>query len=518
MDSRTALWLCIHLPALPLEVFERGGEDGATPAMAVGGVGPRAEVLVCNQAARGHGIGPGMAVGDARARVAPGGGLRVFQRDERAEGQALWGIAAWAMQFTPEVSLAPPDDVLLEVQGSLVLFGGAEALARRVQEGMGKLGFRPVLGLGPTPLLATFLARGGGTAPAIATEDTGHPRGVPLHALPLEVLGLSGRELGLLEGLGIATVGGLLRLPRAGLARRLGPALVSLLDRALGRAPDPRPRFEPPARFESRLDLPEEVHTLEALLFAAWRMLFELHGFLAARRAGVRRLTWRLAHAHGQDTSIHPTAIHPTVIEMGLLAPSRDPEHLLALFRERLNGLSLRAPVRALVMRTEAIAPLAEIPLGLWPLERNRKDYQGPRGPEEGPVRLIERLRAHLGESAVAGLCAVADHRPERAWHPYPPAERTAAPPVGGSARDPNRVLPLWLLKEPRPLSHQDGRPYLCGPLEAESGPERIESGWWDGQDIARDYFVVRDPHGARFWIYRDLGDASAWYLHGVFD
>jgi protein ImuB len=309
-------------------------------------------------------------------------------------------------------------------------------------------------------------------------------------------------------------VGGLLRLPRAGLARRLGPALVSLLDRALGRAPDSRPRFEPPARFESRLDLPEEVHTLEALRFAARRMLFELHGFLAARRAGVRRLTWWLLHARGQDTPNHHTPIRPTVIEMGLLAPSRDPEHLLALFRERLNGLSLCAPVRALVMRTEAIAPLAETPLGLWPL----KEYQGPRGPEAGPVRLIERLRARLGESAVAGLCAVADHRPERAWHPCPPTERTAAPSVGGSPRDPNRVLPLWLLKEPRPLSHQDGRPYLCGPLEAESGPERIESGWWDGQDIARDYFVARDPQGARFWIYRDLGDASAWYLHGVFD
>ncbi|MBA2593134.1 MAG: DNA polymerase Y family protein [Gammaproteobacteria bacterium] len=380
------LWLCIHLPALPLEVFERGGEDGVIPAMAVGGAGPRAEVLVCNQAARGHGVGPGMAAGDARARVAPGGGLRVFQRDERAEGQALLGIAAWAMQFTPEVSLAPPDDVLLEVQGSLGLFGGAEALARRVREGMGKLGFRPVLGLGPTPLLATFLARDGGPAPATTKTPA-----AALGLLPLEVLGLSGRELGLLEGLGIATVGGLLRLPRAGLARRLGPALVSLLDRALGRAPDPRPRFEPPARFETRLDLPEEVHTLEALLFVARRMLFELHGFLAARRAGVRRLTWRLAHGRGQDTPIHSTAIHPTVIEMGLLAPSRDPEHLLALFQERLNGLSLRAPVRGLVIRTEAIAPLAEIPLGLWPLD------QGPRGPEEGPVRLIERLRAALG-------------------------------------------------------------------------------------------------------------------------
>jgi hypothetical protein len=52
--------------------------------------------------------------------------------------------------------------------------------------------------------------------------------------------------------------------------------------------------------------LPEEVHTLEVLLFAARWILFELHGFLTARRAGARRLTWRLAHAHGQDTPNSP--------------------------------------------------------------------------------------------------------------------------------------------------------------------------------------------------------------------
>jgi protein ImuB len=99
----------------------------------------------------------------------------------------------------------------------------------------------------------------------------------------------------------------------------------------------------------------------------------------------------------------------------------------------------------------------------------------------------------------VAGLCAVADHHPERAWASLPAGRAHRPSPVGGSLR------PLWLLKEPRPLSHQDGRPYLCGPLEAESGPERIEPGWWDGQDIARDYFVAHGSHGTRFWIYRDL-------------
>ena len=80
-------------------------------------------------------------------------------------------------------------------------------------------------------------------------------------------------------------------------------------------------------------------------------------------------------------------------------------------------------------------------------------------------------------------------------------------------------VRPLWLLPAPRSLPVRDGRP--CqeggGPLELREGPERIESGWWDGGDVARDYYVAENRHGERFWIYRDLRAPASWYLHGVF-
>jgi protein ImuB len=53
-----------------------------------------------------------------------------------------------------------------------------------------------------------------------------------------------------------------------------------------------------------------------------------------------------------------------------------------------------------------------------------------------------------------------------------------------------------------------------------KDGPERIESGWWDGRDIKRDYFVARTPLGETVWIYRDHrygADDGEWFLHGLF-
>jgi protein ImuB len=62
----------------------------------------------------------------------------------------------------------------------------------------------------------------------------------------------------------------------------------------------------------------------------------------------------------------------------------------------------------------------------------------------------------------------------------------------------------------------------LSGALLLEQGPERIESGWWDGKGIARDYYIahqVHDSHqtrGARLWVFQERR-SKCWYVHGVF-
>ena len=76
---------------------------------------------------------------------------------------------------------------------------------------------------------------------------------------------------------------------------------------------------------------------------------------------------------------------------------------------------------------------------------------------------------------------------------------------------------PLWLLPSPRLLPERDGLPRRRGPLRLLGEAERIETSWWDGGDIARDYFTAVDLHGVRLWVFRERNAPHRWFLHGVY-
>ena len=382
------------------------------------------------------------------------------------ERAALAAVGAWLGQFTPRVSLEPPQGVAAEVRGSLELFGGAAALAERIRQGIAELGFEAMLAFAPTARAALWRAAGGGQA---------------LEALPLVALGLAPEALELAAGLGLRTLGELERLPRAGLAQRFGPALLEALDRARGRLPEPRALFVPPERYAARLELPGEALEAGSVLFAARRLLAGLEGFLAARHAGVRRFALELLHRKAP----------PARIEIGLAGPAREAAHCARLLGERLGRLVLAAPVEAIRLEATALEPLPGSSRGLW---------RDAREEGEDWLRLIERLQARLGSAAVHGLAPHSEHRPERAW-------RALAPGVEGRCDEtPPGPRPLWLLDPPRRLGEAD--------FVLLAGPERIESGWWDGEEAKRDYFVARSGEASLLWVFRD---PVGWHLHGIF-
>lgn len=476
------LWLALHLPRLPLEVFER---VTPLPGPAVVATGDGRTVVLPNAAAARHGITPGQKLSAALALVP---GLEARTRNPPAEQQALESLALWAEQFTPTLHLQPPDGLLLEIGGCLRLFGGLEALAVRARDGLAELGFDATLASAPTSAGALLLARNGLDSlvtdlPALRSR---------LRMLPVEGLDAEAAVLDNLARLGARTVDDVLRLPREGLARRFGTALLDGLDRALGHRPDPRAPFVPPARFESRLALPAPVPAVEPLLFGLRRLALELCGFLAGRQQGATRLQLWLEH---ED---HP----PTGVRLELSMPCRDAAHLMTLAREHLSRLSLPGPVEAFGLVLEECAQLAP---------RNLSFLAEPGSGAESRAALVERLRARLGREAVHGLALVPEHRPEL-------AHRTAEP--GTPASSPRLApRPLWLLAAPRPLATGPQGPQLDGPLELLDGPERIESGWWDDGDVRRDYFIARSRARARLWIYREIapGAAERWYLQGLF-
>lgn len=386
------------------------------------------------------------------------------------EREALAAAAAWACQFTPRVSLEPPQGIVAEVEGSLRFLGGLKPLEARLRQGLADLGFRAALAFAPTARAALWCARGDGGR---------------LETQPVAVLGLAPESLALLANLGVRTLGGLQRLPREGLARRFGAGLPAQLDQACGRAPEPREFFMPPARFAARLELPAPALQAEYALFAARRLLAQMEGFLAARQAGVRRFSLALLH----DGAPH------TEVAVALAGPGRGAEHFARLLRERLGALVLEAPVEAIRLEAGELEALAE---------KNRPLFGAQAGGEEW-LRLVERLQARLGHAAVHGLDTHEDHRPERAF-------REVVLKVQSERKKEQQVMntnprPLWLIDPPRRLAE--------GEFALLAGPERIETGWWDGAEARRDYFIARIDAASLAWIYREM--EGGWFLHGLF-
>ena len=124
----------------------------------------------------------------------------------------------------------------------------------------------------------------------------------------------------------------------------------------------------------------------------------------------------------------------------------------------------------------------------------------------EATARLLDLLRARLGHEAVFGVLPVPEHRPERAWRIAEPGGTTSLPVPWHTARP---ARPLWMLAEPQPLENWEGA--------LVTGPERIETGWWDGHDVRRDYYVALSRAGVRLWIFRERPPGQGWFLHGVF-
>ena len=462
-----------------MQVFTRGTADPGL--LAVTESRPRQQVVAASPAARALGVSAGDGVAGALA-VAPD--LLLRPRAPELEAATLAELAHWAGRFTPHVSLDPPGGLVLEISASLRLFGGLQALAGTLVQELDALGLQASIAGAPTPLAARWLAV---SSPGTLAMARGGWQEC-LAPLPLAVLadaGVGKDILMLLHGIGARSLADVLRLPRDGLARRQAAAVSAALARARGETPDLRDWFVPPARYTARVAMAAPTDNVEPLLFAARRLFAGLAAWLAARQTAVDHCS--LCLEHESDPA--------TVLELYTGAPSRDEARLGLLARERLAALPLPAPVEALHLESG-------LPVGLAP--KSADLFGDPDTARENAGLLFDRLVARLGTDAVTSLRPCADHRPERAWRPVRPGTRLPADtPVAGPR-------PLWLLAEPRALRGSSGLILLAG-------PERIESGWWDGADVRRDYYVARDRDEALCWVFHPLDRPDEWYVHGYF-
>ena len=402
------------------------------------------------------------------------------------EHASLESLAHWAQGLTSMVSVESPEGLLLEVAGSLKLFGSLDAIKAKLCEELARhhRGFQ--LCVAPTATAALWLARAAGMDVLSWHEMAGR-----LGALPLGVTRWPQAVRALLRDLGVRTIGDCVRLPRDGFARRVGNAYLRELDRAFGREMDLRAEFKAPDTWSSKVELFEESVDSAIFMEVIEQILDELTALLRRRQAQIGSLHIAFEHLHRP----------PTIASFDLLEPVHEQERLLHLIRDRLERSVLPVPAIALRVSSGALLPLTLKGASLF----EKKPL------EELVWVLLERLRERFGSAAVHGLRAVAEHRPERAWAKWIELEGRQ---LRHDERSPERqVRPLWLLPEPVPLSLPKAQ---RASFELTSGPERIESGWWDEQEVGRDYYTAKNAHGQRLWVFRDRRTHS-WHLHGLF-
>ena len=516
------LWIALHLPLLSLESFTatlpaRRGE----PPIALMDA---QRIVSANAAAQALGVKPGLKRATALA-LAPQ--LVLGQADAARDAQAIESVAHAALAFTPSVTLEPwgdgatlaPHSVLLEVQASLRYFGGRARLLQRLRAALAPLGHRVICASAPTAQGAAVLARMDDSPDGLHAPDR-PSLACLLHAAPVWLLGAGREHWDALQGMGLRTCADLRRLPRSGIGRRFGEALLDELDHALGERPDPRNWVTLPAAFGSRLELFARADTTEQVLHGASVLLARLVAWASARQAQVRRFSLLMQHEarHRHDATTPPDSR----LDIALAEPSCDAAHLQLLLRERLARLQLVAPTLELQLQCSDIVHRAA---------PNSELFSTPQSEREGLTRLIERLQARLGGEQVQRLSRVEDHRPERGS-----ALRAVQAVSGEQTRGLKPTLqatpqatpqgsfrrPVWLLREPQLLPERRFRPLLDGrPLQLLCGPERIEAGWWDAALAERDYFIAQDGDGALVWIYRARlplsASAQGWFLQGRF-
>jgi protein ImuB len=492
--------LAVVLPSLPLQRVLRTRPPAGALAVVAEGV-----VRHATAPALAAGVRPGDSLVQARAAC---GGLEAVPLDDAADRAALRALAEALLALAPVAEVAVPDAVLLDAAGARIAGtepGAAEqVLAERVLGLCRDMGFLGRLAIADGKGVALALARHSGRERTRAAPGEGARALAPL---PLEALGLPSEMARWLSAVGIGTTGALATLPAETLVHRFGAAGASAGRLARGIDPRPLVPFVPETFPRERWDLEGEVGVLsgaEPVIFATKRLADRVAARLAGRGMGASRLRLTLLlDPRGEER-----------VDLPLARPGADAALWLVPLRERLSGLRLPAPVRALDL---AVVEAAEVPA-----------EQLAVGDKPEVARALEvalsRLAARLGDRSLLSAEAADRHRPEAAYRvvPFRRGDGGRASPPG--EREPQPGRPTRLLEPPRPVIAlgEGGRittlrvDGTARAVLAISGPERLAGEWWS-EPFDRDYYRARLEGLGEAWIYRDGRDGRLW-LHGLFD
>ena len=537
--------LAAWLPWWPSERIARRRPEARThPFVTVAESRNRLIIDAANPPAARAGLNHGMPLADARAVVPD---VVVRPADPAADALALEQLARWADRFTPRVMPDGVDTLFLDIAGCTRLFGGEEALTESLRGTLEDFGLTVRLALADTPGAAWALAHYGAEDPAVAPAGAG-PSGLKdaLAELPVAALRLSADVADGLASFGLDKISALFVIESVELIRRFGMEPVRRLEQALGIIDEPIKPLRPLPPREAHRAFAEPISRPTDLRAALDGLLDDLCLGLGRSGEGARRLHLTCNRVDGGRRTV----------TIGTSRPLRRKRPLMGLFAEKLEQVEPGFGIDEIVLAADVVETVDELQI-----ECSGETAGGHRAADEEELAdLLDRLGNRFGFGCIGRPV------PRQSWLPERAASSSAVGQPGSAASWPeDRHRPLRLLSSPEPVdvitvenggpppatagdeapnrtpSNGDSRRGLRGfrrqgrlhQVRAMEGPERLECEWWREDAPSRDYYLVVDEAGRRFWLFRegrlDEGGTGRptetpcpeggprWFLHGVF-
>jgi len=446
------------------------------------------------------GIVQGMVVADAKALLPE---LKLFHYKPGAEEKLLTGLALWCLRFTPVVAADLPDGILLDISGCPHLWGGEQPYLDTITGKLSAGGYQVRAAIADTVGAAWAVARFGAECSIVAPGQ----QAAALDPLPPAALRLELPVLERLQKLGFARIGSFINMPATVLRRRFGQELLTRMAQALGHLQEQPVPLQPATVFRVQLPCTEPVHTRVAIDMALETLLQQLCNDLQKAGRGLRTAVFKIDTVDGRSQQIF----------IGTNRPVRNTNHLLKLFEPRINGIEPGMGIEVFVLEAPVVEKLMGRQEAIW-------NILGGADTGTELAGLLDRIAGRMGAAAIKRYLPAEHYWPERSVVPGELFEKAAT-----NWRS-DRPRPVYLLPKPAPVTVAapvpDYPPMLFRYLgkvhniTKADGPERIEQEWWLEQHQVRDYYVVEDEEGARYWLFRSghYGEEKPqWFLHGFF-
>jgi protein ImuB len=458
-------------------------------------------ITAANLHAQTQGADTGLAVADARALIPS---LEVLDDDPQLSSKLLKGIAEWCIRFTPAVGIDLPDGLLLDVSGCTHLWGGEIQYLTSISKRINSFGYDVHIAMADTIGAAWAVARFGKN---ITIVETGK-QAAAIMPLPSAALRIESEITERLQKLGLRQVSNFINMPRTALRRRFGSSLLLRLDQALGYEEEVIKPVHPIEAYEERLPCLEPIVTAKGIEIALERLLEILCLRLQHEQKGLRIASFKGYRVDGKIEQV----------TIGTNRPSNNSKHLYKLFEIKTDTIQPALGIEFFTLEATNVEEAIPLQEKMWDNTVGLHDI--------GLSELLDRIEGKIGANRIHRYMPDEHYWPERSFKPATSINE--------------KLLSAWKVDKPRPLQLlsnpavievtapiPDYPPMLFrykGRLHKiikSDGPERIEQEWWlqDGQH--RDYYVVEDEDGNRYWLFRsghyDAAKSYQWFIHGFF-